>query len=270
MNARRRTGRTIHAAFAFSLLFHLSMITVFRIVVLIPPSGLSFIGFRIVDPGRDRGGASNTLRLASSESAFDRMAAEESARDDDDRRWARLPAIDIELPTVEFDELEILRARSKGLEVGKQYSQVFEDGADDSWARFGRQMDSVGEALMRTTQDLLGIEPEGRTPVGSPAPGFETYIEWLDGPIHRLPIALIKIEALRGVNPDHLRQPISLSFEVNRAGKVAKVIPQGEDEQGFTEAAATALFRCAFEPAGTDAPEFQQGMMIVVVEGTAP
>lgn len=273
-----KRDRVFWAALVFSLVFHLSMVTLFRIVLYFPREDIEYLQFSIVHtpaeatsiaPSPDAALPTPTeqrLQGASPDEAFARARGVEMPLAD--RLGANLPPIS--LPAVPFAEQELLRARTQSLELRSRYEELFEPAPQDTWSRFGRRLGDLGDQLQRLA---LGEEEddEALIPVSRPAPGFEAYLEWLEPPHDRQVVAVEKIEALWGYDPKRLPRPIVLVFRVNREGRVVFVLPPVEDRDGIVPSAVQALLQYHFEPLGEDGPERQEGTLIVqAASGNAP
>ena len=251
-------------ALVFSILFHLSMVTVFNIVIQFPRRDIDYFIFAIVDPRVQRTCGSalqERLEFPSREDALDRIAGESGRLDSSGLRSLRPP---VKLPRLQFAEMDLLRAGAKDLQIRSKYRELFDDRPTDVWARFGRRLSSIGDALTRVA---LGAPPPAeRSPlaVGAPAPGFEAYLEWMGEPRDRLPVSIGKVDALWGRRPSDLAEPMIFIFKVNREGRVVYVLPKTpEDEAGIVESAARALLKYRFPPIGDDGPPAQHGTLII-------
>lgn len=260
-------------ALAFSLLFHLSMVTVFRIVIYFPRHDIDYFQFNIVEararPKTDLN-SREVLQVPSPDGALERIRAGGVLGEAEAPPWEEsLPPVT--LPTLEFGELDLLRVRTKGLQIRARYDKLFRHPPLDTWARFGQKLGSVGGALARLT---LGAPPSSEPasiPVSRPAPGFEAYLEWMSEPFDRQPISVSKIEALWGHDPSELEEPITLVFKVNRNGKVIYVLPQSvEDEEGIVDGAARALLTYEFESLNGEGPQTQHGAFLVRAAAESP
>ena len=260
----------LRLAILISLLFHLSMVTLFKIVILFPQNEIDYFIFRIVDPRTQQAQAApigERLRMPSPDEAFERIAP---ATENDMLREAISPLPEIELPILEFASLDRLRLKSQGLDVRAQYTELFQDEPQDTWTLLGRKLSSLGGVLSR----IGGNDPGGQTaqpvPVSRPAPGFEAYLIWMSEPKNRQPLTVATVDALWGVDPANLQQSITLIFKVDRQGKVAEIIVPNEDEFGFADSAAQALLKYRFESVAEDAPELQHGTLIIGAAGKRP
>lgn len=257
-------------AILISLMFHLSMVTLFQIVIFFPRNDIDYFIFRIIDPRTRLAQAATVrerLRVPSADEAFERLdsGAENDALYND---ISSLP--EIELPTLEFATLDRLRLRSEGLDIRSQYGDLFQDQRQDTWTRFGRKLGSLGGVLSGWNRSDPTGEAMPPILVSRPAPGFEAYIIWLNGAQDREPVSVAKIDALWGVDPSNLEQSITLVFKVDREGKVAEVIVPAEDEFGFVDGAAQALLQYRFNSIDEDGPDLQHGTLVIGAAGKQP
>lgn len=256
-----RRDRVFVVSALVSLLFHLSMITVFRIVIYFPRYDIEYFDVSIVETTSEFRRAldenEGRLRVPSAERALERLENEAAARD---ARWGDLPSI--ELPTVAFAELDRLRLRTQALETRSRYRKFFAGKRGDTWSRFGRQLGSLGGALGRlagNTQD----DADRLVPISRPAPGFEAYLEWMSEPYDRQPLSVSRIEALWGLEPSLLTDPLTLIFRVDPAGAVVEVLAPVDDEEGVVDSAAMALSQYRFEPLSKDHSTIQLGTLLI-------
>ncbi len=251
-------------ALVFSILFHLSMVTVFNIVIEFPRHDIDYFIFAIVDPRvqqASRFALRERLEVPSPDGALDRIAAESSLLGSTGRR-SPLPPVN--LPRLQFAEMDLLRAGAKGLEIRSKYRELFDQRPTDLWARFGRRLNSISDVFTRVARGMPPPPEPSLLAIGAPAPGFEAYLEWMDEPRDRLPVSIGKVDALWGRRPSDLTEPMTLIFKVNREGRVVYVLPKTpEDEEGIVESAARALLKYRFPPIGDDGPPAQHGTLII-------
>lgn len=274
----RRRARTMQLALAFSILFHLSMVTLFRIVIYFPRYDIDYLNVDIVrtDIVRETFARQQMDRLSipDSDRGFERMtelsgdALEDplasSSLDDVAPLldpWAGLPPI--EMPTLKFEELDRLRFQVRGLEVGKRYTDQFARDSD-LWSRFGRGLGSVTDVLSSVMRGGGGeIEGPQSIPVPDPAPGFEAYVEWLTPPYGRQALGGGRIEALWGRDPGALREAIAFPFRVDAQGAVTEVLPPLEGDPAIVDDAMEALADYRFELLDGPDPQSQMGTFVV-------
>ena len=267
MKTAQTGDRVLASTLALSLLFHLSAVTLFRIVIYFPRHDIEYFDVAIVDPSvpvRPLPITQDRLVLPTPGSGLERLETERESLEIDDA-WSSLP--DIQWPTVKFEELGLLRIRRQVLETRSRYTALFEDTPDDAWSRFGRKLTSVSESLTRFAQGSA-VEPTRRpVPVSRPAPGFEAYLEWLSEPRDRQALSVHPIDALWGLDPAEFGEPIALLFRVDRAGKVLDVLDPVEDVGSVLHASVEALKRYRFEPLLGDGPSTQHGTLIIRADG---
>ncbi len=259
--------RVFAVSLGVSLLFHLSMVTVFSIVIFFPRRQIKYYSFRIVEarvPKTTTPDRRDLLRVPSADQALDKARAPGFDEEMDVGDWASLP--EIRLPELRFAELELLRAREKGLALRPLYDGLVERKPRDSWARFGEELGSLSSALSRLAppwRASLDVEDQP-TPVSRHAAGFEFYVEWMSEPKDRQLIFAPPIEALWRADPAQLDLPITLIFKVNPDGKVVGgVLTPLDDEAGVVRSAAKALTDFRFEPLDPDQNRDQRGTLLI-------
>lgn len=252
-------NRVFLFALGLSTLIHLSMVTVFSIVIFFPAQEVKYYSFDIIEVEARKQSVSKLrkeLRVPSVEDALK-----------GDRRGAAVLPLDalpaIELPTLEFEELARLRVAKRGLELGVKYGKML-DKRRDTWARFSDEMHNLGSALSRfRLRELRTPTRREVSLVARPAPGFEAYITWMAGPRDRQLLSAPPITALWGIEPDELTQEISMVFKVNPEGKVISVLTPLEDEEGIIANAGIALLKYRFAPWDDPDAEIQQGALLI-------
>lgn len=263
MNRKFSGDRVFLVALTVSLLFHLSMVTLFRIVIYFPRVDMEFVDVDIVEwPSEPV--LAEQLTLSEPGETLERLA--EDALDTE--RANRLPPLEFELPALPFSELDLLRVQQQGLEVRSRYRELFEEEPSDLWSQFGRELDRLSTFIAGSVETGESRD-ESLIPVSRPAPGFEAYLEWINEPKDRLVLAVKGIEGLRGLAPDALPEPIALIIRVNRNGRVVGVVdPIGPDDT-LVEDAVDALLQYRFEPIGEDGPAIHHGTILIrgAIEG---
>ena len=128
-------GRAFLISLGVALLFHLSMVTLFSIVIFFPREDIHYHLFRIVRPPaglRVVTARGERLRAPSPENA---PTGEALGTGRGEVPWSVLP--DIKLPEIEFAELRRLRVRQKGTDLRTRRESLFQPKPRDTWARFG-------------------------------------------------------------------------------------------------------------------------------------
>ncbi len=263
-----QTGdRVLSATLAVSLAFHLSAVTVFRIVIYFPRHDIEYFDVAIVEtrvPMRPVLFARERLSLSSPGRNFEQIELAGNALEVRES-WSGLP--DIQLPTIKFEELGLLRIRRQALETRARYDDLFDDAPSDAWSRFGRKLTSVSESFTRYAQGSASEPIRRPVPVSRPAPGYEAYLEWLSDPRDRGALSVQPIDALWGLDPSEFGDPIALVFRVDRDGKVVDILEPIEIAGSVLEASVDALMRYRFEPLLGEGPSTQHGTLIIRATG---
>jgi len=257
MSRSHSENRVFAIALLVSVLIHLSMVTLFRVVIYFPRIDIPYYNFRIVQ-ARTAPGESQVYRevlsIPTADEAFDRLTAE---GEPSEPLVSGLPPIT--LPTVRFAEMDLLRLERQSLETRSRYNELFEQPRD-TWSQFGRRLSSVRHRLFGE-EDAPALSAQ--VPVSQPAPGFAAYLEWMNEPKDRRILSVARIDARWGLSPDALNGSFALVFRVNRAGRVTFVQAPLEDDAGIVDSAAAALLKYRFEPLPDSAPPTQNGTLII-------
>jgi len=272
--------RAFVVSLGVSVLFHLSMVTVFSIVIVFPRETVRYHSFRIVEPAAQRpvtARAGNHLSGRPRPDARLRVpSVAEATADgasgliDEEALWASLPQI--KLPTVEFAELRRLRVHERGLAVALRRESLLDTKPRDTWAWFGDELGQIGSALSRlrsSDEKAPREEPwAARTPTTRPAAGFEAYVKWMDEPRDRQLLVAPPIAALRDVDPATLDRPIVFEFTVNAEGRVTSAWSPRVDEHGIITDAQKTVLKYRFEP--IDGTETQQATLHITAMRRRP
>jgi len=277
-------NRPLAIALLVSAVFHLSMVSVFSIVLYFPRRDLAFYRVQIVEQRPVRTEDSLQTREASSTPPTgsgalrmptpDGLLAEAGEEDADllaeasvPDGWGDLPPI--QLPRLEFSAMDLLRTREESLRVRAEYSDLFERKPKDSWARFSDQLRGLGTALTGLRpQGISELDADSARPrkVSTPAPGFAVYIEWMSEPKDRELLFSPPIQILWSVEPAKLARPVALAFTVNPQGKVIDAQIPLEDEEGVVAEIASTLLKYRFDVLQEANPKNQMGTLIVTAE----
>lgn len=245
---KRTSTSPLRVAFVFSTLFHLSMVTVFSIVIYFPRHDIEYLGFELVEarPTFDRGTAKR-LRLSSGDPYAE-----------DGPGLQQLGAVgrvlpDFRLPTLEFSELKRLQLSQ---ETRSHYGELFPDRGGDSWSFFTGSLRKMRLSLSNLGlpggQDEETLLGEAAVQIIQPFPsGFLAYIEWNSGSKKRKLISTVPITALDASNPEALEKPIEVVFKVNADGRVINVWSPQVDDNGMIDSIQMAVlaYRFAAMPA---------------------
>jgi hypothetical protein len=259
---RRADRRSFHIALGVSVLFHISMITVFRIVIYFPREEIQFRDLAIIPieihappeppaampPAGPPPSSGGQLSL---------------------RGVTTPPGESIELPTLEFAELERLRVRQEGAQAISRFDDLFEEPAGDSWSRFSRTLSGLGRTLAELR--LSGVEDEG-SPLSldaegapglalRPAEGFEARILWDSEPKDRQLLFAPPVDALWTVDPAQVTQPIEVVLQVNELGQVVNVFSPTVQASELVDAVQATVLRYRFEPLNLDGRDEQKATL---------
>lgn len=250
MNSRWGHERVFLAALTFSFLVHLSMVTVFRIVVTFPREEVLYYDVSLVEASELDGVfgpvVAEALEAPSASDALERLEQGGTSADVDS--WPSLPSVD--LPRLSFSELDLVRLSQTSLDARSRYDDLFEDEApEDLWAQVGRRLNSVGELLTSGRRGVLQDEPESkRIFAGHPATGVDIYIEWMTPPYDRQMLVMQPIKELWGADVERLQGAIVFVIRVNPAGRVTFVQMPLDETDGLMNTVAGVMFRNLFEP----------------------
>lgn len=256
-------------AFAISASLHLSLVTVFTVVVYFPVQTTHYYQFDIVNPITRESllaGAPHELKVPS----MDDVLASASRHDQQPLNIEpglamnlapELPSIT--LPTFGGSEFERLELRHQSLSIRSAFEET---QTATAWERFSREVGQLREAISRFS--LFG--PHEDAPplqfIGRPVEGVALYIEWMSGPKDRALLFSPPIENLWRLDPASLVESIALVFTVAPSGEVIEVLTPLEDEAGVIASAGKALLKYQFEPLPEGQSENQHGTFLIAPE----
>ncbi len=257
---KRESQRSFYLALMASGVFHLSMVTVFSIVIYFPREDTRYYDFSIV-PLR-----TPTDVAAVETPEVDPVPETDVVGEQLALRGTTLP--DVELPTIEFAELERLRVGQAGAQSLSRYDEVFQEGPDDSWERFSRGLSEMSRSLTRLrlsgdapTDPLSSALNEIAAPpnriVHRPAEGFEAHLVWSTAPFDRQLLFAPPIEALWGADEASVQRPVELVLQVNALGRVVNVFSPTVDERELVDAIQMTTLRYRFEPLSLESGDSQ-------------
>lgn len=268
--------RAFKISLGISTLFHLSMVTLFSIYIWVPVRDISYYTFDIVDPVTHESvlrGPQDVLRVPTMEDALRPAATDETealeplALSTPENLDPGLPQIS--LPRLEVAELERLQVKEEGLRIRSHFDQ---EGPKDPWARFGREIGKLQDALRQWTTFESLDEPEepALQPVSRPVEGLALYIDWMSAPEDRELIFAPPIDALWKLDPKTMTEPIAIMFKVNPEGQVIEVMTPVEDADGVVASAGKALIRYRFEPLDQKDAGDQYGTLLIAPDKGPP
>jgi hypothetical protein len=245
-------NRVFRQALIFSVIFHLSMVTVFNIVILFPRQDITYYDFHFVKTStsfQNMKFSTDRLHLSGLEKGYDGQMAMAGAN----------PAGDIlssiQLPTLEFAELERLAVRQDSRSL---MDRIQGPQSRDSWGRLGQGIEKVRLSLSRLgtqdddSQDTLPALASPPQPVHRPAEGYEAYIEWSTAPKDRQLLFAPPIKALWDITAENLNKPIEIVFKVNQHGRVINVWSPVVDTDGIIDSVQIAVLKYKFASLETE------------------
>lgn len=268
-------NRPFLVALCLSVVFHISMVTLFSIVFEFQVKRIEYYDFHILSEQQlvsEEARAAPERRsrnLPVLEDPLRKAGIEELARDEGSEvsaGWASgLPAI--ELPRLEFAEMEMLELREESLTIQSRLAEFLDAPLSEPWARLGRGLERLGDALSSSwffdEEEETVIEQGMPQLVARPAEGFEAYVEWMSEPRDRELLFSPPIEALFKVDPEELTEPITLVFRVNPEGEVVEVLTPLPDDAGIVVSAARALTTYRFAPLEESNTWDQHGTLLI-------
>ncbi len=268
----RREKRRFQAALGLALVFHLSMITIFEIVIPFPRNDPEYYNVSIVSS------PASSPEPTSNGRTGDTLALSGALRFADG-----VPTV--ELPVIEFAELDRLRVRYDASEPLPDLDDFFEPARPaDSWARFGGELHRLGRSLRDfalpgergATVPAAGAQAQSLT--HRPAEGFEAYIEWNTSPHDRELLFAPPIRALWEIRPTDLRRPLEIVFKVAPSGRVVNVWSPMIDEGGLIDDVQITVLQYRFAPLAdygdtaspTASSQEQSGVLFIRASENAP
>lgn len=255
-----------------SILFHLSMISVFSIVIRFPSRYVHYASLEIVEAAApsfriaersqpERGVLTVPPPDIDSLTEFNPdMSIDDAFGETFEDPWAtELP---IELPRLEFAELE---RREQSLRIRSELTDDPELPRQDSWAAFTSGLKDLGSmvaSLAGSPGDDSAVGPER---VATPAPGFVAYLEWVSEPKDRTLLFSPPIQALWSVDPHSLRSSLEFLFKIDALGKVEEIQIVMDDGSGVAASVANAILKYRFEPLQAG-PRVQRGTLTIKAE----
>jgi hypothetical protein len=225
-------------AFLIATLFHLSMVTVFRIVVVFPETQARFSELQIFSEAPPPTGAGapawTDLHLRGP-------------------LLAQAPDTRIELPTMDFAELDRLRVRSEAGTDPATMDRIF--GPSDSWGKFAGGLQNIGLTLRELVLPEAQTVPENArraVAIPHPATGYNGEIVWDAEPRDRELLFAPPIGALADTANAGLRWPVEIVLTVSPAGRVVNVWCAAVDEAGVIDAVQRAALQYRFAPLPAD------------------
>jgi hypothetical protein len=260
-------GRPFSVALLISTLFHLSMISVFSIVIYLPRKDIHYCAVEIVPQAAARTVAAarrDVLRVPSPERLLE--AAEPDVIGPGEVEEGLDAVVMVQLPRLEFADLDRVRYREESRKIHARFSDLFEQKPQDSWAQFVSTLRGISHAVVRWTSPEPPEEHARPMPVSSPAPGFSASIEWLSEPKTRPVLFSPPIQALWHTDPAQLDVPVTLIFSVSPQGRVTEVRAPEADKDGIVADVSNTLWKYRFEPLNATGAGNQRGALSITAE----
>lgn len=243
-------------AMAFSILLHLSMVTLFNVVIYFPRNDLPYYTFTIQEVPAIFTAASTPsgarLRSPSLDDALATALGE--------------PVPDVQLPTIEFAELSRLSIGRESLDT--DLAALLDDSPKGSWAVFGESLRGFGRRISSLATGGGFQDGSKPRPAHRPAEGYEAFVEWDTPPAKRELLFAPPISALYDAPSGEVFRPIELVIEVDREGRVVNVFSPNVDAGGLTDAVQMAVLKYRFAPLTSDgAPERHMGTLLIRAAG---
>ncbi|MBI5091038.1 MAG: hypothetical protein HZB26_01180 [Candidatus Hydrogenedentes bacterium] len=272
MTPRIERDRPFQLAFAVALLFHLSALTLFSVVVRFQKTEIPYNTLALVD--------SSVLRKGGSEAPPGPLVT--IATNPDTALIAALPQPE---PTRElWPELPHrmttgLEPTGTGLTLQKLEEALRTQSAEaapappvDTWGlvsgglrRTGEYFGQLVSGKLQERADTTALDSEAhQVRLGEIGPGVEATIEWLRAPFDRkpdiaFPLQLASGSSLGGVTSPGLAGPVTLLVRINARGEVVDALaPSVADPSGLVDAAVRAIKRYKFRPLSVDETQQDQ------------
>ena len=264
-------NRPVIVCLTVSIVFHLSMISVFSIVIRFPSRYVHYASLELVEAATP-----SSFRLTERIKSDRLVLQAPEPMDDPDSKlamdnpfqdtkykdtWAT--SLPIELPRLEFEEFE---RREQSLRIRSKLTEDPKLPELDSWAAFNSKLKGLGSLIagMADVEDEASFSDAAR--VGAPAPGFGLYLEWITEPKNRTLLFAPPAQSLWALDPHALHGPLEFAFKVDALGKVEEIQILTNDDKGVATEIANSILRYRFEPLQNEQPVVQRGTLILKAE----
>ena len=257
----------------FSLILHLSAVTIFKIVVYVPRPESQYLDIRIIQTGLEENvppTGESRLRLSKNV---------ESVEDEGDFDINILKQSgNFELPKIEFEELEKLKLRRTLVEDDITTKPLVEE-YKDSWAQFGVGINKIRESLIalnpfsleteleekEPSQSSISISPLIKQKLGS---GSEIMYRWITPPYDR---TLLFVPGLLEISKKDLsteEKDYDFMLTVLPNGTISRVIDLNIIEDEVSKYIKEEVAKIHFEPLISDGSGEQQVTIRYHISGT--
>ncbi|HOV32823.1 MAG TPA: hypothetical protein PLX23_05615 [Candidatus Hydrogenedens sp.] len=255
----------------FSLILHLSAVTIFKIVVYVPRPDFQYLDIRVVQADlQENASTSGESRLRLSKNV-------EPDKNDFDIDTLKQSS-NFELPKIEFEELEKLKLRRTLVEDDVAAKPLVEE-YKDSWAQFGVGINKIRESLIalnpfsleteleekEPSQSSISISPLIKQKLGS---GSEIMYRWITPPYDR---TLLFVPGLLEISKKDLsteEKDYDFMLTVLPNGTISRVIDLNIIEDEVSKYIKEEVAKIHFEPLISDGSGEQQVTIRYHISGT--
>jgi hypothetical protein len=266
--------RVLMTMVGVSLLFHLSMVTLFSIYVWVPVNRPKYAQLEIkyLEPPRAALAALNvSLRIPDFGASLPPNPAAQPSADSATLSIETPAPLTLPLPEISLPSLDsVLLERAEMIASGASAQSAFRaEDRGDSWARLIGWFEKFDDRLRNYTSIESVFpketEPAQLTPIAQPVEGIAVYVEWIGDPRDRKLELGARIDSLWRLDPKALNEPLWLAFKVNAEGEVVYVLtPPAGDEILEDVGKALKLFR--FVPLDDPNGGNQYGTLVIARE----
>lgn len=248
-------------ALALAAVFHLSMVSIFSIVITVPRATEKFSSLEIVKlpaPKRPRPTRRDQLRL--------RITPRFVPQTPPDPVLS-LPAIT--LPRLELPDLQKEQTEEQRLQIKTDFGNILGEPAQegpDSWATFTQELREIARAITGMPAEISKESEAEPIRVGNVAPEFDLEVRWSTHPKERRLLFSPPIEGLWRLDPALVTQPITLTFTVDPEGRVTDVQAPADSGAGIVGELEAALRQYRFASLDLGAETVQQGALTLSAE----
>lgn len=258
-----------------SMLFHLSMVTLFSIYVYVPVSRPKYaqLDIEYLEPGRiDLAASDLTLRIPAMGGALTPETGSGVPDPPEEGPLAATERLTLQLPEIAppaFDSAQLERSEMIA-SVTRALPLRLPDLEEDSWARSIGRIERIQDRLREYTSldSVFPVAPNPHhfVPITQPIADIRMYIEWGREPLDRKLELRPPIDSLWRLDPKALEKPLGLAFKVNAAGEVVYVLPTDDE---VLRDVADALKQFRFAPLDDPRSDDQIGTLVIAPEGNS-
>jgi len=258
-----------------SMLFHLSMVTLFSIYVYVPVSRPKYaqLDIKYLELGRvDLASSDLTLRIPAMDGALTPEAESGVPEPAEIGPLAATERLTLQLPEIappafdsaQLERWEMIATATRALPLR------LPDLEEDSWARSIGRIERIQDRLREYTalDSVFPVAPDSHhiVPITQPVAGLQVYIEWGREPLDRKLELRPPIDSLWRLDPKTLERPLGLAFKVNAAGEVVYVLPTDDE---ILRDVSDALKQFRFAPLVDPRSDDQIGTLVIASENNS-